>query len=85
MSSTYINFGINVGMNYHLEFAASLLSGATGQGLSLGFVQHHARPKICHTVTLSFQVCLLPIYFRPCINLLVVFSGTVASLQKGRN
>lgn len=80
MSSMYINFGINVGMNYHLEFAASLLSGARGQGLSLGFVQHHA-----HTVTLSFQVCLLPIYFRQCINLLVVFSRTVASLQKSRN
>lgn len=45
MSSTYINFGINVGMNYHLEFSASLLSGATGQGLSLGFVQHHAHAK----------------------------------------
>lgn len=45
MSSMYINFGINVGMNYHLEFAASLLSGARGQGLSLGFVQHHAHAK----------------------------------------
>lgn len=70
------------GMNDNLEFAASLLSEARGQELSLGFVQHWAHQASWKNYILSSKICVLPIYFKQSIKLLVVSSEMVVCYGK---
>lgn len=70
------------GTNDNLEFAASLLSEAMGQELPLGFVQHWAHQASWKNDILSSKICVLPIYFKQSIKLLVVSSEMVISYGK---
>lgn len=78
---SWIQIG-HLGMNDNLEFAASLLSSAMGQELSLGFVQHWAHQASWKNNILSSKVCILPIYVKQSIKLLVVSSEMVFSHRK---